>query len=253
MNNENQALSDKTILVTGAGDGIGRVAARHYADQGATVLLLGRTSAKLESLSDEIVKDGLKEPGIIPMDLASVEVSEMQTLADVIYDNYGKLDGLLHNAGILGDRIPFESYDMNTWMRVMQVNFNSVCLLTRILLPLCQQAPSSSIVFTSSGVGKKPAAYWGAYSVSKYALEGFAKLLAEELENTSKVRINILNPGGTRTSMRAAAFPTEDPSTLKTAEDLMPLYLYLMSNASLEDKGQYFESSWLEKSGHNLP
>ncbi|MFT5210660.1 MAG: NAD(P)-dependent dehydrogenase (short-subunit alcohol dehydrogenase family) [Flavobacterium sp.] len=244
MNKVNQALNDKTILVTGAGDGIGRVAARHYAAQGATVLLLGRTSNKLESLFDEIVKDGFKEPGIIPMDFANAEASEMQGLADVIYEQYGKLDGILHNAAILGDRVPFESYDMNTWMSVMQVNFSSVCLLTRVLLPLCQQAPNSSIIFTSSSVGTTPAAYWGAYSVSKYALEGFAKLLADELENTSKIRINILNPGGTRTKMRAAAFPTEDPSTLKTAEDLMPLYLYLMSNASVEEKGQYFDPSW---------
>jgi len=244
MNNVKHVLNAKTILVTGAGDGIGRVAARHYAEQGATVLLLGRTTNKLESLFDEIVKDGFKEPGIIPMDFATVKASEMQELADVIYEQYGKLDGLLHNAAILGDRVPFESYDMNTWMKVMQVNFSSACLLTRVLLPLCQLAPNSSIVFTSSGVGTTPAAYWGAYSVSKYALEGFAKLLADELENTSKVRINILNPGGTRTKMRAAAFPTEDPSTLRTPEDLMPLYLYLMSNASAEEKGQYFDSSW---------
>lgn len=239
-------LSNKVILVTGAGDGIGRVAAMHYAEAGATVLLLGRTTEKLESLYDEIIAKELPEPGIIPMDLGTVEPREMQTLADVLFERYGRLDGLLHNAAILGNRVPFESYDMNTWAKVMQVNFNSVCVLTRTLLPLCQHAKSSSIVFTTSGVGTNPQAYWGAYAVSKYALEGFAKLLAEELENTSAVRVNILNPGGTRTQMRAAAFPMEDPSTLKTAEELMPLYLYLMGDESQDKNKQMFDTSSLE-------
>ena len=158
-------------------------------------------------------------------------------------DNYGKLDGLVHNAAILGDRVPFEHYDMNTWMKVMQVNFNAACLLTRILLPTIQQAPHAAIIFTSSGVGTVPRAYWGAYSVSKYALEGFAKLLADELENTSKISVNILNPGATRTDMRRAAYPNEDPADLKSAEELMPLYLYLMSQDSQEN-GETFTMDW---------
>ncbi|MBL4680280.1 MAG: YciK family oxidoreductase [Pseudomonadales bacterium] len=240
-------LSGRVILITGAGDGIGRVAARHYAEAGASVLLLGRTTEKLASVYDEILAKGLAKPGIIPMDLATAEPKEMQELADVLYEKYGRLDGLLHNAAILGSRVPFESYDMNTWMKVMQVNFNAACILTRTLLPLCHLAASSSIIFTSSGVGTNPRAYWGAYAVSKHALEGFARLLADELENTSKIRVNILNPGGTRTRMRAEAFPTEDPSTLKTAEELMPLYLYLMSDDSIQVHNQMFDPSSLEK------
>ena len=233
-------LKDKTILITGAGDGIGRTAAVTYAAYGATVILLGRTVSKLESLYDEITEAGYPEPGIVPMDLGSATASDIQEMAEVIEKNYGKLDGLLHNASILGDRVPLEVYDMNLWSKVMQVNFQAVFMLTRILLPLLKLSESASIIFTSSGVGATPRAYWGAYSVSKYAMEGFAKLLAEELENTSNIRVNILNPGATRTSMRAAAYPGEDPRTLKTADELMGLYLYLMGADSKEENGKTF-------------
>ena len=236
-------LKNKTILVTGASDGIGRVAAKTYAAHGATVILLGRNTAALETVYDEIVDMGKAEPGIVVLDLATQNVSELQQLGDVILERYGKLDGLLHNASILGDRVPIETYDMNTWAKVMQVNFINVCYLTRILMPLLRLAPSASAVFTSSGVGATPRAYWGAYSVSKYAMEGFAKLLAEETENASDIRVNILNPGGTRTKMRAAAFPNEDPATLNTPQALMPLYLYLISD-DVSEHGQTFDRNW---------
>ncbi len=238
-------LDNKIILVTGAGDGIGKVAATTYARHGATVLLLGKTSSKLEAVYDEIVAAGHPEPGIAPLDLSSTDSGDMHQLFDVIHDRYGRLDGLLHNAAILGDRVPVEQYDMNTWARVMQVNFTSACLLTRVMLPLLHKANKASLIFTSSSVGATPRAYWGAYAVSKYALEGYAKLLAEELENTAAIRVNILNPGGTRTKMRAAAFPNEDPSTLLTAEDLMPLYLYLMGDDSAAEKGKTFTREWI--------
>ena len=231
-------LKDKIILVTGAGDGIGRVAALTYASYGATVVLLGRTTTKLESVYDEIIASGAPEPGIAPMDLATATPDEIQKLAEVMEQQYGRLDGLLHNAAILGERVPVEHYDINTWMKVMQVNLHAVFLLTRIFMPLLRQSSSASLLFSSSGVGTTPRAYWGAYSVSKYALEGLAKLLMEELENASHIRVNILNPGGTRTSMRATAYPNEDPATLKAPEDLMPLYLYLMGDDSEHIKGE---------------
>ncbi|HIG41173.1 MAG: YciK family oxidoreductase [bacterium] len=243
-------LDNKTILVTGAGDGIGKTAAIEYARFGATVVLLGRTVSKLEQVYDEIKALNLAEPGIAPMDLATASMDDMQELANVILDNYGKLDGLVHNAAILGDRVPFEHYDMNTWLRVMQINFNAACLLTRILLPAIQQAPEATVIFTSTGVGKIPRAYWGAYSVSKYALEGFAMLLADELENTSKISVNILNPGATRTDMRRAAYPNENPAELKSAEELMPLYLYLMSQDSQEN-GETFTMDWFRTGTSN--
>lgn len=231
-------LQNKIILITGAGDGIGRTAAIAYAKHGATVILMGRTTTKLEATYDEIVAAGCPEPGIAPMDLATATPDDIQKLAEVIEDKYGRLDGLLHNAAILGERVPVEHYDINTWMKVMHVNLHAVFLLTRIFMPLLRQSKSASLLFSSSGVGAKPRAYWGAYAVSKYAMEGLAKLLMEELENASYIRVNILNPGGTRTSMRATAYPNEDPATIKTPEALMPLYLYLMGDDSQHVKGE---------------
>ncbi len=228
-------LCGKVILITGAGDGIGKNAAKTFANFGATVLLLGRTVSKLEQVYDDIIEQDLAEPGIIPADMGTLGMNTLEEITEVINSRYGKLDGLLHNASILGERIPIEQYDLADWDKVMQVNFNGVVLLTRFLLPCLQQSDAASLIFTSSTVGKTPRAYWGPYSVSKHALEGFALLLADELENTSNIRVNIVNPGATRTSMRAAAYPNEDPLALKTPEDLMPLYVYMMGEDSLEN------------------
>jgi len=236
-------LAHKVILVTGAGDGIGRVAATTFASHGATVVLLGKTTAKLEQVYDEIMALGAPEPGIAPMDLATASSEDIKQLAEVLDSTYGRLDGLLHNAAMLGDRIPVEHYDINQWMTVMQVNFNAVFMLTRLLLPLLHQAPAASLLFTSSSVGAAPKAYWGPYAVSKYAMEGLAKLLAEELDNTSAIRVNIINPGATRTSMRAKAYPNENPANLKTATSLMPLYLYLMGDDSSAINGETLTAS----------
>ncbi len=233
-------LAGRIILVTGAGAGIGRTAALACAKHGATVLLLGRTTEKLETVYDEIVAAGHPEPGIIPMDLATVSIEQVNELVTAIESGYGRLDGLLHNAAILGDRIPVEHYPIDTWQLVMQVNLHAVFVLTRLLLPLLGQAEDARIIFTSSGVGTQPRAYRGAYSVSKYAVEGFAKLLADELEQTSKIRVNTINPGGTRTAMRAAAYPAENPASLKSADDLMPLYLYLLGPDSRGEHGKMF-------------
>lgn len=238
-------LKDRVILVTGAGDGIGRAISVAAAGHGATILLLGRTVEKLEAVYDEIVNAGCPEPGIVPMDLSQITQEHVQPLVEAVANNYRRLDGLLHNASILGDRVPFENYSIEQWQRVMQVNTNAAFLLTRMLLPFLQGSNDGRLLFTSSTVGKTPRAYWGAYSVSKYALEGMAMLIADELEQTSKVRVNIINPGGTRTNMRAAAYPAEDPSTLKTPEDLIPLYLYLLGPDSKDEHGKTFTSDWL--------
>ena len=237
-------LNERIILVTGAGDGIGRTAALTFAAHGATVILSGRTTEKLEQVYDAIVAAGNREPGIAPMDLSLAGQAEMTELTRVIAENYGRLDGLLHNAAILGERVPFDHYGIEQWQRVMQVNFTAVFLLTRLLMPLLRESGDARVVFTSSTVGETPRAYWGAYAVSKYAMEGFAKLMADELEQTSAIRVNILNPGGTRTAMRAAAYPAEDPRRLKTPEDIMPLYLYLMGPDSREEHGRTFTQEW---------
>lgn len=236
-------LRDKVILITGAGTGIGREAARSFAAHGATVVLLGRTLAKLGEVYDEIEAATHPQPAIIELDMLSASLADYQSLAQTIGEQLGRLDGLLHNASILGERRPIESADSKQWQDVMQVNVNAQMMLTQAMLPLMNQAPSASIIFTSSGVGRRGSAYWGAYAVSKFATEGMMQVLADELENTSRIRVNSFNPGGTRTAMRAAAYPAEDPGSLKTPAELMPDYLFLMGDDSREVHGQALSAS----------
>lgn len=234
----NNCLKDKTILVTGAGAGIGRVAALTYARYGATVLLLGRTSSKLEAVYDEIESLGGKQPAVLPMDLETASYNDMQQLANLIIKEIGQLDGILHNAGILGELTPLEMYDVDTFAKVMYVNTTATFMLTQALLPLLKESKNGSIIFTSSTVGTHPRAFWGAYALSKQALEGMSDIFTQETQNTTDLRFNCINPGGTRTNMRAHAFPGENPMTLKTPEDIMPGYVCLMSDASIGVRGQ---------------
>ncbi|GAB3287613.1 YciK family oxidoreductase [Parahaliea aestuarii] len=231
-------LAGKKILVTGAGDGIGRAAAEAYAAHGATVILLGRTVEKLETVYDAIEAAGHPQPAIFPLDLASAEEPSYRELAQAIEENFGHLDGLLLNASVLGERRPIDSATWRAWEEVMQVNVNAQFLLTRYLLPLLQRAPDASLIFTSSGVGRRGKAFWGAYAVSKFATEGLMQVLAAEQENTSRVRVNSLNPGGTNTAMRRAAYPAENPASNPAPADIMHAYLYLMGEDSAGVHGQ---------------
>ncbi|MEZ8965225.1 YciK family oxidoreductase [Vibrio breoganii] len=230
------ALKDKIILVTGAGDGIGKQAALSYAQHGATVILLGRTVNKLEKTYDEIVNAGYAEPAIVPLDMQGATKQHYIDMAETIEGQYGRLDGLLHNAGVLGMISPFDQIEEDTFDEVMQINVKAQFLMTQALLPLVRKAEFGRIVFTSSTVGHIGRALWGSYAISKFATEGMMQVLADELSNTN-VRINAINPGATRTSMRAGAYPAEDSATLKTPQDIMPLYLYLMSEQSQEISG----------------
>lgn len=234
-------LDGKTILVTGAGDGIGRVAALTYARYGATVLLLGRTSSKLEYVYDEIESFGGKQPAMLPMNLEGATYAEMQQLEGLIHKEVGQLDGILHNAGMLGQLTPLEMYDVDTFAQVMKVNFTATFMLTQALLPLLKDADNGSIVFTSSTVGTHPRAFWGAYALSKQAVEGMSDIFTQETQNTTDLRFNCINPGGTRTNMRAHAYPGENPMSLKTPEDIMAGYVCLMSDASIGVRGQVVE------------
>ncbi|MBE0483822.1 MAG: YciK family oxidoreductase [Bacterioplanes sp.] len=232
-------LSNRIILVTGAGYGIGRSAALAYARAGATVLLLGRTQAALNETYDLIEQEGLAQAAVLPFDLANTDEHAFKELASLIEQNFGHLDGLLLNAGVLGQRTPLENYHWDTWQKVMQININSQFLLCKYALPLLRKAPAdASIILTTSSVGRKGRAYWGAYSISKFATEGLMQVLAEELENTSQIRVNCINPGGTRTGMRALAYPAEHPSSVPEPDSIMPLYLHLMSPSSLGTHGQ---------------
>ncbi|MFT4823702.1 MAG: NAD(P)-dependent dehydrogenase (short-subunit alcohol dehydrogenase family) [Halioglobus sp.] len=239
---KDNVLRGKIIMVTGAGDGIGRTAALHYAGHGASVILLGRTVEKLEAVYDEILAAGGPEPAISVLDLATAGSADGSACAESVASEFPHLDGLLHNASILGDLKPIENASFEVWCDVMQVNVNSHFLLSHHLLPLLKAAPASSIVFTTSSVGRVGKAFWGAYAASKFATEGLMQVLAAELENTSAVRVNSLNPGATRTAMRRTAYPGESPSEVTAAEEIMDTYLYLMSEDSVGVTGQTFDA-----------
>ncbi len=235
-------LAGKTILVTGAGDGIGRSAALSYARYGATVLLLGRTGSKLEAAYDEIEAAGGAKPAIIEMDLATASEDSYANLAASLGQEFSCLDGILHNAALLGDRRPIANAGYGSWLEVMQVNVNAQFLLTRYLLPLLHLAPVASIIMTSSTVGRTGKAYWGAYAVSKFATEGFMQVLASELEHTSRIRVNSLNPRATNTAMRRTAYPAELPTNNPAPQDIMSAYLFLMGDDSAGVTGRAFDA-----------
>jgi NAD(P)-dependent dehydrogenase (short-subunit alcohol dehydrogenase family) len=233
-------LKGKVIAITGAGAGIGRTLANSFAAYGATVILMGRTVEKLEAIYDEIESNhpNAPQPAIVPIDFESASDADYKTLHDSIETEYGKLDGLVHCAAELGERTSIGSYSIAVWDKLMKVNVTAPFALTKHLLPLLRLSEAASIIFTSSSVGLKGRAYWGAYAASKAALENLMQTLADELEETSRIRVNSVNPGATRTAMRAQAFPAEDPSTVKSAAELIPLYLYLTSDGSIKVTGQ---------------
>ncbi|KXI30811.1 YciK family oxidoreductase [Paraglaciecola hydrolytica] len=231
-----QFLKNKIILVTGAGDGIGKAAALSYARFGATVILLGKTVKKLEAVYDQIIANGGADPAIVPLDLAGATPNHYAGLAGSIEQQFGKLDGLLHNASKLTDLGPFLLISQEDWQSVMQVNVTSQFNLTQALLPLLKKAKSSSLIFTTSSVGLKARAYWGAYAISKFAIQGMMEVLADEFEN-SGIKINCINPGATRTNMRAKAYPAEDNTLLLTPDDIMSYYLYLMDAENCTEHG----------------
>ncbi|EDQ01073.1 YciK family oxidoreductase [Shewanella benthica] len=234
---EKDLLINKTILITGAGDGIGRAAAISFAKHGATVILLGKTVKKLEAVYDRIVQAGYPKPAIIPLDLKGATEQNYVDMAETIEEQFGHLDGALHNASLLGVLGPFEHISMDSVKEVMQVNVIAEIMMTRALLPIMKKAPKASLVFTSSAVGRQGRAFWGEYAISKFATEGMMQSIADEYEGSS-LRVNSINPGATRTGMRANAYPAENPSTLKEPEDIMATYLYLMGDDSADVNGQ---------------
>lgn len=232
-----QAFKDRIILVTGAGDGIGRAVALALAAHGATVILLGRTQAKLEVVYDRIKAAGGNEPALAPVNMEVARPEDYQELAGLFDKEFGRLDGILHNASILGDLTPLERYGADTWDSVMRVNLNSAFYLTQAMLPLLRASDDARLLFTSSSVGRQGRAYWGAYAASKAGVENMARVLSEELENTSSIRVNTINPGATRTDMRALAYPGEDPMTLKTPAEIVAPYLFLLGPDSRDVNG----------------
>ena len=231
-------LAGKVILITGSSEGIGRAAALSFAKHGATVILHGRNVARLEALYDEIIAAGGKEPAIMTADLQSADYEDFMVWQNSIGTEFGRLDGLLHNAGQLGRINPMANCLTSDWDKVMQVNVNAQFMLTKAMLPLLEESDAGSILFTSSSVGRQGRANWSAYSVSKFATEGMMQVLADDLENISNIRVNSINPGATNTAMRRLAYPGEAPTSNPEPEAIMDSYLFLMGDESRDISGQ---------------
>jgi len=231
----------RVILVTGAGDGIGRALALALASQGATVALLGRTQRKLEAVYDEIIAAGHPTPALLPFNLETAAAETYGAMFDALDAEFGRLDGLAHVAGILGTRSPIEHYDVPTWCKVLHVNLTAPFIVTRTLLPLLKRSDDASVVFTSSGVGREGRAYWGAYAASKFGVEGLMQVLASELSGTTRIRSNSVNPGAVKTYLRLQAYPAEDRSLLPEPASVVAPYLYLLGADSIGINGQAFD------------
>ena len=235
-------LRDRIILITGSSDGIGKALALRAAGLGAQVILHGRSVAKLEKVYDAIEEiPDAPRPSIAVLDLESANAQSYETLANSIADEFGRLDGLVHNASILGDRYSIEQYDAVTWQKVMHVNVTAAFALTQVMMPLLKESEDPSVIFTSSGVGRTGKAFWGAYAVSKFATEGLSQVLADEHRHGA-LRSNCVNPGATRTNMRLAAYPAEDRDQLKRPEEILAPYLFLLGPDSKGVTGQSFDA-----------
>ncbi len=239
-NNNTHQLADKNILITGASGGLGKIAAKACAAGGATVILLDKNLQALEQLYDEIVVSGSPQPALYPIDHAGAKEQDYFELANILDQEFGALDGLLHNASAFTPLEPVDNIETSDWVNVLNVNINTPFILTRVLLPLLRKSEHASVVFTSDSSARRAKAYWGAYGVSKIAIEGFAHILADELESAGRIRVNILIPGRVNSPLRKRAFPAEEPEQLATAQSLEDLYIYLLSGASLGINGQTF-------------
>jgi NAD(P)-dependent dehydrogenase (short-subunit alcohol dehydrogenase family) len=235
-------LADRVILVTGASGGLGGALARASAALGARVILSGRNVRKLEALYDAILAAGAPRPSIAPLDLERADAAHYGALADAVRNEFGRLDGLVHAAGILGERAPIEHYDVVKWLKVMHVNVNAAFIVTQTLLPLLRLSPDASVVFTTSGVSVRGRAYWGAYAAAKFAVEGLMQVLADETDTLTSVRVNSVNPGRMRTPMRAAAYPGEMADSLPTPDQVLGPFLYLLGPDSRGVTGARFDA-----------
>lgn len=235
-------LKDKTAVITGGSKGIGKGIARAFLKEGATVIICSRKKRDLERTQAELSRYG--NISYIRADIS--KRNQVKLLKDEIEDRFGKLDVLVNNASLLGLRKPIIDYDEDVWERTIHVNLNAQFFVTKALLPLLLNGNNPSIINVSSSVGRRGKAGWGAYAASKFGLEGLTQVLADELK--SKVRVNSVNPGGTRTEMRAGAYPEEDPETVPTPEDIAPIFVYLASDDSINVTGEAFNArDWMRE------
>jgi NAD(P)-dependent dehydrogenase (short-subunit alcohol dehydrogenase family) len=233
-------LRERVILITGAADGIGRALATGCGAHGATTVLLDRNIRGLESLYDASVAAGYPEPALYPMDLETAAPGDYQTLYEVLDREFGRLDGLVHNAALLGALTPLAHFDDELWYRVMQTNLNAPYQLTRACLELLTRPADASILFSSDTTGRRGKAYWGAYGVSKAGIENLMQVLADELATNTGIRVNSIDPGAVRTALRTIAYPAEDRSTLRAPKDVIGPFLYLLGPGSRGISGRQY-------------
>ena len=238
LNDGPAELAGKVILITGASRGIGHAVARAAASAGASTLLCGRDVAALERLADGIEAAGNPPPVLVPINLETAGVRDYALIAEQVDGRMGHLDGVVANAAMLGELAPLATYDAVMWARVFQVNLHSVFLLLQATLPLVQQAPSGSVVFTLAAEGLNAKPHWGAYAGSKFALRGLLEILTREHASRSAVRFNAVVPPPVRTRLRAAAYPAEDPRTLAEPDSVTAPYLMLLGPRGADHRGR---------------
>jgi NAD(P)-dependent dehydrogenase (short-subunit alcohol dehydrogenase family) len=229
-------LAGRLALITGATRGIGRAVAIAYAKEGAHVILTGRTTGALEEVDDEVRSIG-GNATLLTLDLKNHD--KIDALGPTIYQRWEKLDILVGNAGVLGPLSPLGHVTADAWDEVLNVNLTANWRLIRTLDPLLRRSEAGRAIFVSSGAAANQRAYWGPYAVSKAGLEALVKTYAHEMENTS-VRANLINPGPTRTRMRAKAFPGEPPETLKAPDAIAPTFVRL-AEVACKDNGRVFD------------
>ena len=242
------SILNKSILITGSSDGIGRSLAIEFSKLGANIILLGRNSEKLDAVYDLLDHSHVSQKHLIlEADLALLSNEAAQEIFIAISQEFEVLDGIIHNAALLGTMSSLEDYDLSTWDEVMKVNLRAPFILTKTLKVMLENASLPRLIFTSSGVANQGRSFWGAYSVSKFGIKGLAEIFKDELEATTKIKVFNFDPGKTRTNMRAAAYPAEDPNTLKSPTELIDCYLWFFQEESSSSSQNYFEFSELAK------
>ena len=242
------SILNKSILITGSSDGIGKSLAIEFSKLGANIILLGRNSEKLDAVYDLLDHSRVSQKHLIlEADLALLSNEAAQEIFIAISQEFEVLDGIIHNAAVLGTMSSLEDYDLSSWDEVMKVNLRAPFILTKTLKVMLENASLPRLIFTSSGVANKGRSFWGAYSVSKFGIKGLAEIFKDELEATTKIKVFNFDPGKTRTNMRAAAYPAEDPNTLKSPTELIDCYLWFFQEESSSSSQNYFEFSELVK------
>ena len=241
MNFDLNLLKNKNILITGASNGIGKSLSENLSKYGANVIMLSRNENSLDAIYDSLKKKYQTNPCILKCDLENIDDEKSQEIANIISKNYQNLDSIIHNAAILEKMSDIESFDLQTWDKVMRVNLTSSFVLSKYLIPLMKSSTTPRIIFTTSSVGKKGKAFWGAYSVSKAGVNALSDILSDELESISNIKVFNFDPKATKTNMRAMAYPAEDPSANKNPDQLINYYLWMLSEKSSSAIERYIE------------